>query len=294
MAKTSFIQIPAGMEDAFYKILQPGDRFNFPRIRRKNLFISRKRVKGLTQKSLLPAISEVWAGLSAPAKGAWQTAADEMGMTAFKLFTQDQSARIKNDVAGVATPSILHQSWVGKIQVDSPADYFKIAQFHPSTYFLRKKVRKYDRYEEVKVTELVSLPLTIAISYRSNLTAIVGQTPKARFYALVISLYQGRQIENILEIPFDLVSDWERLEVSLSSVIGAVNGYTLFIELENVNGTLEFDNVKSYHNAQNWARDPWCNDINQTLTSVWFQIPKHWAPVDMPESAFYDSVYPAD
>lgn len=294
MAKTSFVSIPAGMEDKFFKILAPSDRFVFPRLRRKILFTSRKRKKQMSLKSLLPQIAQTWATLTTEQQEAWTTAGAVMGIAGYKLFTQDQSARLKNEIAGVATPSILHQSWVGRCQIDSPADYFKIAQFHPSTYFLRKKVRGFDRYEEVKVTELVSLPLTLAISYRSALTAIVGKTPKARFYAVVNSLYQGQQLSNVLEIPFDLESDWERLEVSLASVVGVVNGYTLFIELENVNGWLEFDNVKSYHNGQNYARDPWCNDINQGLTKVWYQIPKHWAVVDLPETAFYDSVYPED
>jgi hypothetical protein len=294
MAKTSFIQIPVGDEHKFFKALQPGDRFTFPRIRRKNLFLSRKRKKGLTLRSLLPQISEAWAGLTTPQKEAWQTAADEMGQKAYKLFTQDQSARIKNEIAGVATPSTLHQSWVGKIQVDSPADYFKIAQYHPSTYFISRKMRGFDRSEAIKVVELVSLPLVLSISYKSNLTAIAGHTPVVRFFADVVSLYQGQQLHNILEVPLDLESGWYRATATLSHVTGIVNGYTLYIELDGVTGTLLFDNVNAYHNAQNWARDPWCNDINQQFTKVWFQIPKHWSPVDFPESSFYDSVYPED
>ena len=217
-----------------------------------------------------------------------------MGLTGWKLFTQDHCARLKNEIEGVAVPSILHRSLVGRLQVESPAEGMVVAQYHPSTYWISKKVVGYDRREPVKVVELVSLPLTLAVSYRSNLTAVAGKTPRCRIYADVVSLYQGQQLHNELEISFDLVSGWKRQEITLNATAGIVNSYALYIQLENVTGWLEFDNVRIYHNGQNWARDPWCNDINQTFTKVYFQVPKHWAGVDIPDGTFYESVYPVD
>lgn len=291
MAKTSVVVIPEGYEEKFAGALTSGDRFTFSTVRRKVLFSSRSKIKGLTIKSLLPQISELWDGFTEVEKGAWNTAAEQMGKTGWRLFVQDQSLRIKNAIAGVATPSTLHQSWVGKMQVDNPADSIVIAQYHPYLYWISKKVRGKDQREPVRVTEYVSSPFTIGISYKSDLTAVSGGSPSARFYAVVYSLYQGRTIENIVEVPFDLSHDWVRVEESLGPYIGALKGYILYLELLDVTGSLLFDNVKAYHTGQNWARDPFCNNIDSTFTRVYFQVPRHWAAVDLENGAYYNSIY---
>lgn len=292
MAKVSFIQIPPGFEKKFYSALGSGDRFQFSRLKRNQLFTSRKRIKGLTNRSLLPQISDLWAGLSPSQQADWTSAGSVMGLPGFKLFVQDTSARIKNEIAGIATPSIIHQSWVGKILVSSPADQVTIAQYHPYSFYISKKVPGFNQREPVQVIEPTTLPLTIGISWKTDLSIISGSEYKARFYADVTSLYQGRNISTIVEIPFGLSDDWQSTEVTLSHVLGLIKGYTLFIETDNVLGTILFDNIKAYHTGQNWARDPFCNDINQTFTRVYFQVPKNWAPVVLPDGSFYDSIYP--
>lgn len=294
MAKVSFVLIPDGYEQKYAGALAPGDRFTNSRVRVKRLFTSRKRKAGLTQKSLLPQISADWAALSPTTQENWANAAAQMGYTGFKLYVQDKVARIKNDFEGDATPSLIHQSWVGKIQVENPADQITIAQFHPESYWISKKVTGFDRREPVQVSEPLTLPLTIAISWKTDLSIISGATYTARFFARVYSLYQGRTIENDLELPFGLTDGWQRDEVSLTSVLGSLKGYTLFIETDNVVGTILFDNVKSYHTGQNWARDPDCSNIRTAFTKVYAQVPRHWAPVILPDGSFYDSVYPDD
>ena len=294
MAKVSYVLIPDGLESKYAFALAPGDRFTVSRIRRKPLFTSRKRIAGLTQKSLLPQITSDWNALSSGVKQDWDEAGAEMGYTGFKLYVQDKCARIKNSISGDATPSIYHQSWVGKIEVSSPADQITLAQFHPESYWISKKVTGFDRREPFQVNEPLAMPLTIGISWKTDLSIITGSTYVARFFARVYSLYQGRTIETDLEIPFGLTDGWQRDEVTLSSVLGGLKGYTLFLETDNVRGTILFDNVKSYHTGQNWARDPACRDINQTFTLVYNQVPKHWAGVELPEGSDYDSVYPED
>lgn len=294
MAKVSYVLIPDGYESKYAGALAPGDRFTISRVRRKVLFSSRKRIAGLTAKSLLPQVSEAWAALSTGEKEDWTSAAAEMGLDGYKLYVQDKTIRLKNAISGDAVPSIYHQSWVGKMEISSPADQITIAQFHPESYWISKKVTGFDRREPVQVSEPLALPLTIGISWKSDLSIISGSEYVARFFAVVYSLYQGRTIENVLEIPFGLSDDWGRQEVTLSSVLGGLKGYTLFLETDNVLGTILFDNIKSYHTGQNWARDPACRDINQTFTRVYNQVPKHWAPVILPEGSFYDSVYPED
>jgi hypothetical protein len=113
----------------------------------------------------------------------------------------------------------------------------------------------------------------------------------AKFYCIVYSHYQGRIIETPCEISFPFSHDWATLSASVTSVIGMVRGYTAFLEIYNATGDLYIDNVNIEHSGQNWARDKYCNDINQSFTKAFYQIPKHWAAVDVPEGAYFESVY---
>lgn len=291
MAKTSLITIPAGLDTTYYKSLQSGDRWTIPHIKIKRLFTSRSRKKGLTQKSLFVQLSPVWASFSDAERLAWTNAGAECDLSGFKLFVQDTAVRRANDIAGYATPSILHQSKVGKIEIEAPAVGLTILQLHPQSYYISKKVKgTRSQYEPKLVTEYLGLPVNIAISYKSNLSS-AGSSPRARFYIVVYSNYQGRTIENVCQIPFSLVHNWERLTASISGVIGQFRGYTAFVEVHDARGTLLFDNVEIYHSGLNWARDPFCNSIQTTFTKMFYQIPKNWAPEDIISGAFYGSVY---
>lgn len=291
MAKTSYITIPPGLELSYNKALQSGDRFIYPHVKVKRLFTSRSRKKGLTQRSLMVSLSPVWAGFSESVKNAWNEAGAVCDMTGWKLFVQDTSLRIANDLPGYATPSTIYQSKVGKIQIESPAVGLTILQLHPQSYYINKKVTgTRSQYEPKLITENLSLPIQIAISYKSSLES-AGDNPFARFFVVVYSNYQGRTIENVCEISFSLSHDWERLESSISGVKGQFRGYTAFIEINNARGFLLFDNVKIYHSGQNWARDPFCNSIQTSFTKAFYQIPKNWSAETVPDGAFYRSVY---
>jgi hypothetical protein len=291
MAKTSYVLIPPGSEESFYSGLNPNDRFVWPRFTRKLKIYSYEKKKGMTQKSLLPQISSLWAGLSDFEKLSWTNAGAQMSLNGWRLFVQDTSYRIKNSIPGVATPDLLHQSWVGYCLIEAPSTSLKIAQFHPQTYWVQRKVRgTKSQYEPVIVREDFYLPLQIKINYKSNLTA-VGANPQAKFYASVLGLYQGRRIENILKLDFNLISDWSSLEKTLNSVLGLAIGYTLFIELNDVQGELWFDNVQAIHGGQNWVRDPFCKDTEQQFTRAYYQIPKHWSPEILPMGSTYQSIY---
>lgn len=291
MAKTTFITIPDGLDLQYKKVIQSGDRFIYPHVKVKRLFTSRAKKKGLTQKSLMVSLAPVWEGFNSTIKDAWNLAGLECGLTGWKLFVQDTSKRIANNISGYADPSVLYQSMVGRITVESPAVGIKILQLHPQSYYINRKVSgTRSQYEPVLIQENLSLPVDIAISYKSNLSS-VGVGAFAKFYIIVYSSYQGRDIENVCEINFDLVSGWERLTNQISGVIGKFRGYTAFIELYNVNGSLLFDNVEIVHSGLNYARDPFCNSIQTSFTKAFFQIPKNWASDEVPEGAYYRSVY---
>ena len=102
---------------------------------------------------------------------AWSAAGAECDLNGWRLFVRDTCYRIKNDIAGVATPSLLHQDLVGNLKVVDPANEIKIGQYHPAFYWVSHKVYgKKNMYEPVKVTEPLSLPLTIGLNYKSTLT----------------------------------------------------------------------------------------------------------------------------
>ena len=291
MARTNYIDIPVGQEELYYNGVQSGDRFVFPRIVRKNKFFSRKKKSKLKARSYLTTIKEIWAGFTEQQKQDWKDDPHDT-QHGWRTFVADQSKRIKFDLVGTATPNEFHQDMVGAVNIESPAEEVLIAQYHPAAYYIRKKVQgTKNTYEPIQVTEEVSLPIDLSINYKSDLIS-TGAGSFCKFYATVRSFYQGRDIDTNLEIDIPLVGGWANLTNSLSVVLGEVVGYTLFIHLYKVTGTLLFDNVKAEHSGQNWVRDTYCRDISQIFTRAYYQVPKNWAPITLPEGTDYDSLYP--
>ncbi len=291
MAKTSYLTIPDGLDTKYFTALQSGNRFIVPHVKVKRLFSSRSRKKGLTQKSLLVSLSPVWQSFTDAERLAWNNAGAVSSMSGFKLFVQDTSHRIANDLPGYATPNILYQSMVGRMTVETPATGLTIVQLHPQTYYVNRKVTgTRSQYEPVVVREDITLPIVISISYKSALVAL-GTDSKARFFVIVYSNYQGQTIENTCEIVFDFSADWKRATATLSNVVGQFRGYTAFVEMFNSTGTLLFDNVSIVHGGLNWARDTFCNNIQQSFTKAFYQIPKNWAGQNLTTGNFFRSVY---
>jgi hypothetical protein len=291
VAKTSYITIDPELEAAFYRIAKPSDRFVFNRLVRADTLLSRKRKKGISQRSLLPQLAAIWAGFSGAQKAAWDSAAAQMFLSGWQLFVQDQTIRILNDMAGSATPSTLHQSWVGNLKIAAPASEIKIVQVHPRNYWISQKVvGKKGMYEPVLITEDIVLPLTISLNYFSDL-AEVSSPSFAKFYARVWHSYQGVDLYEELLIPLDYSAGWQHAYATLSNVSGYIVAYDLYFWLKGLRGNLYFDNIVSWHSEQNWARDPYCKDISQSFTRAFYQIPKHWAPVTLPSGAEFDTIY---
>lgn len=291
MAKVKFITIPAGLETYFNKAVQPNDRFVYSTIRMTNPFVSRKKRAGLTQKSLLPLCSQIWNNFTQLIRDDWVDAGLITGLTGFRFFVQDKVLRLKNNLEGESTPSLLYQSMVGRLHVESPASSLSITQLHPLTYYvLRKKTGKESMFETVEIVENFSLPLNLYINYKSDLTAVEGGY-SARFYAIIYSSYQGRDIETFADIEFDLQTDWKTASFGIGEVLGLVRGYALFIDFDGVRGDVWFDNVRAVHSGQNWVRDTYCNNIKQTFTKQFFQVPAHWVALDLPSGSYYNSEY---
>jgi hypothetical protein len=291
MAKVSFLDIPSGLQAAYSRVLQPGDRFTNSRVYVKQQFLSRQRIKGITQRSFLVSLAPVWAALTGGEQSAWNAAAALSGLTGWKLFVYDTVARRKAGFTGYATPVLPYQAMVGEIAISGVATGLLIEQPHPLNYYVYKKViGTRSQYNPVAVTEAFGFPLEIGISWQTSLTALDGLA-RARMYVEVISSYQGRDIVTLLQIPFGLNDTWRSATATLSTVVGPVRSYSAYIEVYHCTGTLLFDNVSITHTGHNWARDPDCNNVAQAFTNQYEQIPKHWAPLNMVDGAQFGSVY---
>jgi hypothetical protein len=291
MAKTSFSQVPAGLIADFSKGLKTSSRFAFSRFTRNILFVSRKRKAGLNAKTLLPQISALWNSLTIEQRTAWGSAGAVVGLAGFKLFTQDTTLRIVNDIAGTATPNLIYQSLVGRIAIQSPANSIKLTQTHPREYWVSAPVRgKKGMRTPVKIVEDFQLPLTLKWSFKTDLTS-TGAGSFVKYYAIIYSLYQGRTIETVLSVSCEISDGWKELSATISNVLGYAKSYALFIEAYNVQGDIFFDNVSAEHSGQNWVRDFACLDVNESFTKAFFQVPKNWGVINMPAGAFFDSIY---
>jgi hypothetical protein len=291
MAKTTFINLDPANKELFYRTLQAGDRFYTSSIRVKSPALSRYKKKGLSQRSLLPQISADWSSLTTEQKNAWTDAGAVCGLNGWRLYVKDKSARIKNGLSGDAVPSLLHQCWAGKILIQSPATQIKLVQLHPRNYYLYQKIAgTKSQYQNVLVTEDLGLPFTLGCNYKSNLVS-AGPNPSAKIYADFWYSYQGRNLSQKLEIPLDFVCDWQSVEDTLNTIETILISCNLYIEIIDLQGSILFDKIKAEHSAQNWCRDPFMQDMNANFTKQWYQIPKNWAPVVMPDGATFDSVY---
>jgi len=292
MAKTGYIDLTTAQEDAFFGVLRPGDRFIAPRGTRKINLMWARRKKGVSQKSLLPLCAQIWATYTTEEKAAWNLAASFCNLTGWKLFVKDKCYRVVNDIEGEATPNNYHQALVGELKIEAPADELQIIQPHPYAYFVSRKVSgTKGMYSPVEVSERLVLPFQIGLSYKADLT-LTESDGYAKFYAIVRRLYQGRNIDTLLEIELDLSADWQTQTATLTSILGQYTSYALYFHLYHVTGTLLVDNIQANHSNQNWVRDFACNDIHQDFTRAFYQVPAHWAAVIIPDGSFFESVYP--
>lgn len=276
MVKVSYTEVPPEYQEKFYKVVMPNDRYFNSRIVKKNKLMSRPRKSSLKSRSLLPVIKDLWKSFDAPTKALWTAIRPYSGYTGYTSFVQDQTMRMKSEISGVSTPSIHKNGKCGFMVLTYPDSELKLFQPHPPAYWVKKKkTGTKNQYELRKVTEFLTLPLTIAMSYKSDLTA-TEEPYVAKFFVKVISNYQGRDIETIHGIDFELMSDWQRVTATLPAVRGVVRSYSAYIHIKGIVGTLKFDNIIIEHSGQNWARDKRCNHIDQEFTRQYFNVPKHW------------------
>lgn len=291
MSKTGYILLDSAEQEKYFNVLRSGDRFISSRVNRKVALMSQRRKKGVSQKSLLPICSSVWNAYSDAQKLAWKTAGGFCNLSNWKAFVRDKCYRVVNDLAGEASPNNFHQGLVGELRIEAPADELKIFQPHPYQYYISQKVTGTKSMRSpVLVTERLVLPLQIGLSYKSDLIKTESDG-FAKFYAIVRRLYQGNNLDQVLEIDLDLSADWQTVTATLASLLGQYTSYILYFHLYHLTGTLLVDNIKAIHSSQNWVRDPSCQDIHQDFTLAFYQVPAHWSAEILPDGSFFESVY---
>jgi hypothetical protein len=292
MAKVGYVDPNIADITNFYKILRAGNRFSSSRMVKKRVFLSPAEIESIKGRSLMKTCSALWATLSAPQKAAWKAVDWHTRKNGFSTFFKDQSARIKSDISGIATPVATHQAWVGLIQMDEGAKEYKIKQSHPTTYYLKRKIPgTKSQYHQVEVKENFYLPLTLGISYKANMIDI-DYYPVCQFYAIITSHYQGRDIETFFGFDLELSNSWQTVSKTILSVLGEARFFDLYFYVKNFQGSLYFDNLKAIHNGVNWVRDFQCDEIEANFTGTWNQIAKNWELITDDAHGYHLSGYP--
>lgn len=291
MARLEYWAVPDEWWPLIQKILKWNNRFQFVSVRRNPLVSSRRRSRDITLRSIIPLASEIWATLTETQKAEWATAGTLSKYTNFQTFLRDLAGRLRNDLTypGSANPYV--QDACGRGVFAFPASGFLLRQDHPYSYYVLRKVRgTRSQYEPVRLVESFGLPLEIGISWRTDLTAL-NENAKARFYVEIWSNYQGRDIIKTYEIPFGLNDSWTRQTLTIENVKGILKGYTAYIDVQECQGVIDWDNVLLKHSGVNWARDFRCNSVSTAYTGSYIDIARNWEAEILPPGAFYGSVY---
>lgn len=292
MSLVGFIDVPPELAELFARLVRQNDPKRYGSVAQNGHLLSKHQKVDVSGRSLLPEIRALWASLSPTEQLEWKTCAAQNNYNGWTQFVQDMSYRLKYGIPGIATPSLYHQYKVGRLEIGAPASRALLVQYHPARYYVQKKVTgTKGQYIDVPIYEKLMLPLSVGLSYAANLIP-TSDNPVARFYADVVSHYQGRDIHNEIgfNIPFE--TDWTRQITGVAEVPGVARYYDLRLEFTDVRGWFEWDNVRSYHSGTNYARDFRCSDVNNTLTRVNYQIEKSWEEEVLPFGAAFDSIYP--
>ncbi len=291
MAKVSYINIPSGLEDLHSKVIKQSSRFVNSHVVQNKPFVSRKKKQILRDRTSMSLISNLWKSFDFSTIENWNVCGSLNNLSGFQLFMKDQSARIKAGLSGVAIPSLLHQSKVGEIKITADSVYFKITQKHPHNYWiLRKTFNKKTMLDPVFLSETFSLPLIFGLNYSSTLE-VSGSEPSCRFFVTVRSSYQGVDRYTDFAIDLDYSSSWVNVESIIENVLGQIISYDVSFEIKDLKGSLFFDNIKIFHTGQNWAIDPFCDNIEKKHVFPFNKVINPWFDIDVPSGSSYYSIY---
>lgn len=325
MARVSTQEVPDELRPLFQKSVEQRDRYILGVAQGHKRLPSDRQRKELKRSaninspqvgrgSMFKFFSPMWRALTTEEKEVWRNAGSYSGISGWQLFISDNAARARASLEFGIPPDELWQVRAGRIAITDPEGVVLLSQSHPLNYVVTQKVRRMPWKEEVvAVQENFGLPLQIQIRYKSNLTPSDasfsqfgsdfygdsfyggeggGGGQVARFFARVVTSYQGVDRVRDLVIDFDPSTDWELLTATLSTTYGYIISYTLFLEIRGYTGEILFDNIRAIHSGQNWARDPRCDNVSRQFTKGFAQVLPFWETLEFGPGASFASYYP--
>lgn len=291
MVKIGYRENLNELENLYRGSITPVDRFVFSTIKVKKTIFTKKALKGITQKSLLPEIANLWNQVGAGDRNMWDACYTEYFKNGFRAFTKAVVQMRKAGLSGMPDYNYNYLGKVGLCRIEAPANRLHIKQSHPNDYYVMKKVKgTKSQYSPQVVYEFATFPILFKISYKSNLTSLSSNS-YARIYIRVYTDYQGRRLETDYVFPINLIQDWNRVSYNIDKPLGTFKGYEMHIDLYDVRGDVYFDNLYIYHTGKNWARDPHFENMRTTYTRKYYQIASHYDIIDLPEGASFNSIY---
>lgn len=294
MVKVGFVNRSPDIKIPFNKAVVPVTKTLNSSMRANRNIVHRRRRKEIADRSYLPALRDIWANMDDDTKATWVAAAAVDGRSAWFFFVSETSARWKSGQTGVTYITDFHAGLVGHIEIGGSATGVLLQQDHNFQHKrMIRVVGSQTQKVPIIVNEILTVPFTIGLSYRSNLTA-AGPNPYARLYARVTTAYKGGNPPTEVECILALVSGWASSESTLDALVGVPRHYSLGLELRDCVGTLEFDYVRAEHSGTNFAFDFRCDDISHGFSNTNYKLPPPWSPVDLQPGVTFSSIYPSD
>jgi hypothetical protein len=229
---------------------------------KKRLLWRRGERAALPDMSYFYDASAAWNLLSDEVKGDWETAAIECAMSGYNLFLQDKIYRLKNEIAGNATPSVYHQYKVGQITISPSAGHFLFRQVG---------------------SDIFSSAPSVVFNYKADLTSENGggEYIKVR---LSYRYLDGEEMKvETAEKSLNLSQAWVDDTFSLDYYDNQTGYFELEIEGDLVNGTFLIDNIRITTDEGIPSRDPNCN-----------RFERFYHALICPVGVVGESAYPAD
>ena len=313
MAKISYRENANELENLYRKSITPTDRFVFSSVKvRKNIY-TKKKIKNLTQKSLLPEISQKWLHMPVGIQNDWYQFYKDFFKNGYSAFVK---AYYQRRVYGITSDPEYNQFYLGKVgncKIEAPSNRLHIKQDHPNYYYVMRKVPKTkSQFNPVRISEFATFPIYFQISFKSDLVPL-SSNYHARIYVRVYTDYQGRRLEKdfIINLPVrsahdslygngeygvsnygaSSVSEWIKTNMIIDKPLGDFRGYEYHIDLYDVRGDLFLDNLIIRHNGINWARDPHFDNMKTTFTRKYYQVASHYDIIDLPNGSSFNSIY---
>lgn len=261
MALLMGITLPAGWDIIYNRTLRKYDISVMCNVGKNTIWFPRKKFVQLKEITYLFQIAYAWSAKTEDQKAEWNYAANVIGQHNYNLYVQDKSYRIKNGIAGDATPSLYHQYLVGHISIAEPANACTLAQYN---------------------THRIIFPCSFETCIKTALVAS-GDNPSVKLKLIWTRYYMGANIEETETINIPLITDWDKVKKYVESKKGVKGRWRILLEAIDVRGDIWFDNFIVQYGGQVRTNDAYCLDVVK------------WYRVENPaEGITLSTVYPPD